>query len=145
MIYAQCSFDGIGRAKHHRILAGKLFGIPAEIILFKASSIIPPMIPCCQFRSEQPQGLLCELIHLRIESVALQLSVQFLLFGLQFPPLYEIELALQIGNDQFRGAEKQFERVAIEEENAGALSQKTQSGFVFRVLFKLHPKREKLL
>lgn len=50
------------------------------------------MIPCCQLRPKQPQGLLCELIHLRIESVALQLSVQFLLFGLQFPPLYRIKL-----------------------------------------------------
>ena len=87
--------------------------ISAEIILFKAPSIIPPMIPCCQFRPEQPQGLLCELIHLRIESVALQLSVQFLLFGLQFPPLYEIELVLQIGNDLFWGADKQFERITV--------------------------------
>ena len=100
MIDAQRSFDGIGRAKHHRILAGKLFGIPAEIILFKASSIIPPMIPCCQLRPEQPQGLLCELVHLRVESVVFQLAVQFLLFDFQFPPLYRIELASRISGFQ---------------------------------------------
>ena len=125
MIDAQRSFDGIGRAKHHRILAGKLFGIPAEIILFKASSIIPPMIPCCQLRPEQPQGLLCKLFHLCIKSVVFQLAVQFLLFDFQFPPLYRIELTLQIGNDQFRGAEKQFERIAIESEHDGEFLQKS--------------------
>lgn len=94
MIDAQRSFDGIGRAKHHRILAGKLFGIPAEIILFKASSIIPPMIPCCQLRPEQPQGLLCKLFHLCIKSVVFQLAVQFLLFDFQFPPLLNFRNAV---------------------------------------------------
>ena len=75
MFNAQRPLNGIGRAEHHRVLTGKLRRIPAEIILFKASSIIPPMIPCCQLRPEQPQGLLCELVHLRVESVVLQLSV----------------------------------------------------------------------
>ena len=125
MIDAQRSFDGIGRAKHHRILAGKLFGIPAEIILFKASSIIPPMIPCCQLRPEQPQGLLCELVHLRVESVVFQLAVQFLLFGLQLPSLYGIKLTLQIGNGQLWGTEEQFECIAVESEHDGEFLQKS--------------------
>ena len=103
------------------------------------------MIPCCQFRPEQPQGLLCELIHLRIESVALQLSVQFLLFGLQFPPLYEIELVLQIGNDLFWGADKQFERITVESEHDRYFLQQAQASLTLCVLFKFHPKRKKLL
>ena len=145
MIDAQRSFDGIGRAKHHRILAGKLFGIPAEIILFKAPSIISPMIPCCQFRPEQPQGLLSELFHLRVESVTLQLSVQFLLFSLQFPPLHRIKLTLQIGNDLFRGTDKQFERITVESKHDGYFLQQAQASLTLCMLFKFHPKRKKLL
>lgn len=41
MFNAQRPLNGIGRAEHHRVLTGKLHGIPAEIVLFKASSIIP--------------------------------------------------------------------------------------------------------
>ena len=145
MFNAQRPLNGIGRAEHHRVLTGKLRRIPAEIILFKASSIIPPMIPCCQLRPEQPQGLLCELVHLRVESVALQLSVQFLLFGLQFPPLYEIELVLQIGNDLFWGADKQFERITVESEHDGYFLQQAQASLTLCVLFKFHPKRKDLL
>ena len=145
MFNAQRSLDGIGRAKYHRVLTGKLRRISAEIILFKAPSIIPPMIPCCQLRPKQPQGLLCELIHLRVESVALQLSVQFLLFGLQFPPLYEIELVLQIGNDLFRGADKQFERITVESEHDRYFLQQAQASLTLCMLFKFHPKRKKLL
>ena len=125
MFNAQRSLNGIGRAEHHRVLTGELHRIPAEIILFKALSIIPPMIPCCQLRPKQPQGLLCELIHLCIESVALQLSVQFLLFGLQFPPLYRIKLTLQIGNGQLWGTEEQFECIAVESEHDGEFLQKS--------------------
>ena len=124
MIDAQRPLDGIGRAEHHRILAGKLCGIPAEIVLFKAPSVTLPVIPRCQLCSEQPQGLLCELFHLRIESVTLQLAVQLLLFGLQLPPLHSIKLALQIGNDQIRRTEEQFERIAIESEHDGEFLQK---------------------
>ena len=44
MFNAQRPLNGIGRTEHHRVLTGKLRGIPAEIVLFKASSIIPPMV-----------------------------------------------------------------------------------------------------
>ena len=42
MFNAQRPLDGIGRAERHRVLAGKLFGIPAEIIHFKALSVTLP-------------------------------------------------------------------------------------------------------
>ena len=124
MIDAQRPFDGIGCAKHHRILAGKLRGIPAEITHFKLLSVVLPVIPRCQLRSEQPQGLLSKFVHFRIESVVFQLAVQFLLFGLQLSPFYGIELTLQIRNNQFWGTEKQFERIAIKSEHDGEFLQK---------------------
>ena len=125
MFNAQRSLDGIGRAKYHRVLTGKLRRISAEIILFKAPSIISPMIPCCQLRPEQPQGLLRELVHLCVKSVVFQLAVQFLLFGLQLPSFYGIELTLQIGNNQLWRTEKQFERIAVESEHNGEFLKKS--------------------
>ena len=94
MIDAERSLDGIGRAEHHRILPGKLCGIPTEITHFKALSITLPVIPCCQLRPEQPQGLLRELVHLCVKSVVFQLAVQFLLFDFQFPPLLNFRNAV---------------------------------------------------
>ena len=82
MIYAQCSFDGIGRAEHHRVLARKLRGIPTEIIFFKASSGPLPMIPGCQLRTEQLQRFLGELIHFFVKSVVFQPAIQCLLLVL---------------------------------------------------------------
>ena len=125
MIDAQRSLNGIGRAEYHRILVDKHCGIPAEITHFKTLPVILPVIPRCQLRPEQPQGLLGKLVHLCVKSVVFQLAVQFLLFGLQFPPLHGIKLTLQIGNDQFRGTKKQFERTAIESEHDGELLQKS--------------------
>ena len=125
MIDAERSLDGIGRAEHHRILPGKLCGIPTEITHFKALSITLPVIPCCQLRTEQPQGLLRELVHLCVKSVVFQLAVQFLLFGLQLPSFYGIELTLQIGNNQLWRTEKQFERIAVESEHNGEFLKKS--------------------
>ena len=124
MLNAQRPLDGIGRAERHWVLVSKFFGIPAEITHFKALSATLPVIPRRQLCPEQSQGLSGELVHFRIESVVFQLAVQLLLFGLQFPPLYGIELTLQIGNNKLWRTEEQFECIAIEPEHDGEFLQK---------------------
>ena len=74
-----------------------------------------------------------------------QLAVQRFFLVLQLLLFYEIELILQIGNDQFRGAEKQFECAAIEPEHDGEFLQKAQASLMLRILFKLHPEGENFL
>ena len=94
MLYAQRPLDGVGRAEHHRIFAGKFCGVPPEIPLFKTFPSAFPGIPRRQLCTEQPQGFFRKFIHFRVERVMLQLPGQFPLFTLQLPSFYNIKPAL---------------------------------------------------